>query len=165
MSPLHLARRQTWWGVNQPVELTVNLSYSTIPLPSFCPTCILDQQGATGTVTIADGQGNSQLFHLSHPFAFFSGAAFTFETTYAFLGNYVATYNASITVGGSILFPPCEGSPGVTCPRNTTLFFTYDLSGSTPVLVTPLPAALPLFATGLGVCGLFGWRRKRKAMA
>jgi hypothetical protein len=27
---------------------------------------------------------------------------------------------------------------------------------------TPLPAALPLFATGLGVMGLFGWRRKRK---
>jgi hypothetical protein len=26
----------------------------------------------------------------------------------------------------------------------------------------PLPAALPLFATGLGVLGLLGWRRKRK---
>jgi hypothetical protein len=31
--------------------------------------------------------------------------------------------------------------------------------------VTPLPAALPLFATGLGVLGLLGWRRKRKAKA
>jgi hypothetical protein len=31
---------------------------------------------------------------------------------------------------------------------------------------TPLPAALPLFATGLGALGLLGWRRKRKqAMA
>jgi hypothetical protein len=27
---------------------------------------------------------------------------------------------------------------------------------------TPLPAALPLFATGLGALGLFGWRRKLK---
>jgi hypothetical protein len=27
---------------------------------------------------------------------------------------------------------------------------------------TPLPAALPLFATGLGALGLLGWRRKRK---
>ena len=28
---------------------------------------------------------------------------------------------------------------------------------------TPLPAALPLFAGGLGVMGLLGWRRKRKS--
>jgi hypothetical protein len=30
---------------------------------------------------------------------------------------------------------------------------------------TPIPAALPLFATGLSALGLFGWRRKRKAAA
>jgi len=28
---------------------------------------------------------------------------------------------------------------------------------------TPLPAALPLFAAGLGAFGLLGWRRKRKS--
>jgi hypothetical protein len=36
---------------------------------------------------------------------------------------------------------------------------------STPVSSTPLPAALTLFATGLGALGLLGWRRKRKASA
>ena len=30
---------------------------------------------------------------------------------------------------------------------------------------TPLPAALPLFASGLGALGLLGWRRKRKNAA
>ncbi len=30
---------------------------------------------------------------------------------------------------------------------------------------TPLPATLPLFATGLGASGLLGWRRKKKAIA
>jgi hypothetical protein len=30
---------------------------------------------------------------------------------------------------------------------------------------TPLPTALPLFATGLGGLGLLGWRRKRRAQA
>ena len=42
---------------------------------------------------------------------------------------------------------------------------TADYGSWTEVQVdpTPLPAALPLFATGLGALGLFGWRRKRKA--
>ena len=30
---------------------------------------------------------------------------------------------------------------------------------------TPLPSALPLFAIGLGVISLLGWRRKRKNSA
>jgi hypothetical protein len=30
------------------------------------------------------------------------------------------------------------------------------------VTTTPLPAALPLFATGLGALGLLGWRSKRR---
>lgn len=30
---------------------------------------------------------------------------------------------------------------------------------------TPLPGALPLFASGLGALGLLGWRRKQKALA
>jgi hypothetical protein len=34
-----------------------------------------------------------------------------------------------------------------------------------PPATTPLPAALPLFAGGLGTLGLLGWRRKRKAAA
>jgi len=44
-----------------------------------------------------------------------------------------------------------------------------DNMGGTPQdlgrYVTPLPAALPLFVSGLGVMGLFGSRRKRKAAA
>jgi hypothetical protein len=31
------------------------------------------------------------------------------------------------------------------------------------ITATPLPAALPLFASGLGALGLLGWRKKRKA--
>jgi hypothetical protein len=33
------------------------------------------------------------------------------------------------------------------------------------VTVIPLPAALPLYASGLGVLVLLGWRRKRRAAA
>ena len=42
---------------------------------------------------------------------------------------------------------------------------TFQILGSREVAETPLPAALPLFATGLGALGLLGWRRKRKAQA
>lgn len=34
-----------------------------------------------------------------------------------------------------------------------------------PIAPVPLPAALPLFVSGLGVMGLLAWRRKRKAAA
>jgi hypothetical protein len=44
--------------------------------------------------------------------------------------------------------------------------YTIELSpGIGNVATTPLPAALPLFATGLGAMGLLGWRRKRKNAA
>jgi hypothetical protein len=33
----------------------------------------------------------------------------------------------------------------------------------TPIDPVPLPAALPLFATGLAGLGLLGWRRKKAA--
>jgi hypothetical protein len=39
----------------------------------------------------------------------------------------------------------------------------FDVQGN--LSATPLPAALPLFATGLGAMGLLGWRRKRKKAA
>ncbi len=39
------------------------------------------------------------------------------------------------------------------------------LGGGSDLQATPLPAALPLFASGLSALGLLGWRRKRKAAA
>ncbi|MFK5978364.1 MAG: VPLPA-CTERM sorting domain-containing protein [Rhizobiaceae bacterium] len=38
----------------------------------------------------------------------------------------------------------------------------FNLSGASSTVV-PLPAAFPLFASGLGLLGLMSWRRKRKA--
>ena len=63
--------------------------------------------------------------------------------------------------------------PGGDCDNFTTFCVTTSvaLSGSgtnflpapPPDSSTPLPATLPLFATGFGALGLLGWRRKRKA--
>jgi hypothetical protein len=63
---------------------------------------------------------------------------------------------------------------GLNMP-NADCDFTIGGNGNCPVgqfggniefaNATPLPAALPLFATGVGALGLLGWRRKRKAAA
>jgi hypothetical protein len=47
---------------------------------------------------------------------------------------------------------------------DNTGFLTVDVTGST-AMVTPVPAALPLFAAGLGVVGFLAKRRKRKCGA
>jgi hypothetical protein len=59
-----------------------------------------------------------------------------------------------------------------TCPAPCSLESLVTNGGRTTALVgtgtvsaVPLPAALPLFATGIGGLGLLGWRRKRKAQA
>lgn len=41
-------------------------------------------------------------------------------------------------------------------PNPTGLLVSADVSG------VPLPAALPLFASGIGALGLLGWRRKKR---
>jgi hypothetical protein len=65
-------------------------------------------------------------------------------------------------VVGSVGFTPT--SPQADAVVNYTI--TLDLTDPLPPPGTvPLPAALPLFATGIGGLGFLGWRRKRKAQA
>jgi hypothetical protein len=54
----------------------------------------------------------------------------------------------------------CESGPRIA---ELDGFDTYLTQASIPEV--PIPAALPLFATGLGALGLLGWRRKRKQTA
>jgi hypothetical protein len=60
------------------------------------------------------------------------------------------------------------GGLSESCSGNNCIAGTYHMSGTFtvlngPIAATPLPAALPLFASGLGALGLLGWRRKRTA--
>ena len=56
------------------------------------------------------------------------------------------------------------GVPGVN-PPVCDLSLNSAISFQGTATLTPIPGALPLFATGLGAIGLLGWRRKRKAQA
>lgn len=53
-----------------------------------------------------------------------------------------------LTVSGNV---PAPGGTGT------------DFQAEYHIGATPLPGALPLFASGLGALGLFGWRKRRKA--
>jgi len=49
---------------------------------------------------------------------------------------------------------------------NTAEFLRATFTeGNENISVVPLPAALPLYGTGLAIMGFIGWRRKRKAAA
>ena len=67
--------------------------------------------------------------------------------------SYDGTYTTISTQNGSY-----DGANGAQA------FLNFALIGG-PVSATPLPATLPLFASGLGALGLLGWRRKRKNAA
>lgn len=51
------------------------------------------------------------------------------------------------------------------CGGCNVLLTSLAASTASAQIATPLPASLPLFTSGLGVIGLFGFRRKRKARA
>jgi hypothetical protein len=82
-------------------------------------------------------------------------------------------FGTMVFIDGVYYAGTATGSPYkvVTFDPNTAAVLTSQDSNSdifwglAPVANTPLPAALPLFATGLGVLGLLGWRRKRKQAA
>jgi hypothetical protein len=78
-------------------------------------------------------------------------------------------YFAVVTEDG-VMYAVTEGLQIYTLnPSNGAATFLSNVSGTSsffwgiaPDTVTPLPSALPLFATGLGGLGLLGWHRKRK---
>ena len=78
-------------------------------------------------------------------------------------GDGVATFDVVFQLtdispsNGFVLWSGALDSPGLT--------LVYDYIPTVTTTTTPVPGALPLFATGLGGLGLFGWRRKRKAQA
>jgi hypothetical protein len=70
-------------------------------------------------------------------------------------------YVNSIPLSGTLLILRSD-EPGTTILQDGTLA-AFDIIGDiTAASATPLPAALPLFASGLGGLGFLGWRRKKK---
>jgi len=101
------------------------------------------------TATGSDGASASDSFradNVNDPFApVTTSQDFTFTGATDLTSVSISTATSSI-IGGNI--------PTVT---------GIDFSGISGISEVPLPATFPLFASGLGALGLFGWRRKRKS--
>ena len=89
---------------------------------------------------------NRQCFGETYPtFCYNNPGQFAFGPM--LLDTTTLVVHSSVSVGGGWIFESAA----------------VIIQSSAQIAETPLPAALPLFATGLGALGLMGWRRKRKA--
>jgi hypothetical protein len=107
---------------------------------------------STGSISwdAADLQGNGQNF-----------ISFSGDTVTAFTMDFGNENFVSFDHAGNICAATCASANNQnTFQEVQSLSVIIDSQA-----VTPLPAALPLFATGLGGLGLLGWRRKRKPQA
>ena len=89
--------------------------------------------------------------------------------------NLNISYSDTLTIVGGTTFSILDGSTlwqvvvnGLTLgpnPGGTHDRFVNCTGDRSPGQQAPLPAAFPLFASGLGGMGLFAWWRKRKSGA
>jgi hypothetical protein len=77
--------------------------------------------------------------------------------TVTMLINLFPEFGGTASASADPIFTPLDAG--------ITLETSAGIGNNSPVGATPIPAALPLFATGIGGLGLLGWRRKRKAQA
>jgi hypothetical protein len=147
--------------------LAANLNLALFTAPSF-----IDASFSDGRSTLNLGQ--LQLFRISTDAAgnitawsisFNSGSAIVLAGQQQ---EFIQTANFGSTVIDDALVRQCTIT-ALSCLASSTSPPLLDLAQVTEDpgewSVTPLPAALPLFASGLGALGLLGWRRKRKAAA
>jgi hypothetical protein len=115
---------------------------------------------------------------------FVPSASFNFITPAVFNGAYFSGFSSATVQFQLFNGATLVGTSGVLAPSATPTFLSsgynglvtqIDVNSPRPdffvmdnvtyngsLTPTPLPAALPLFAGGLGVLGLLGWRKKRK---
>ena len=77
----------------------------------------------------------------------------------------VSEDETSFSVGGSDICSSEAGNGTASFARSDCVGFGPSLTVDFATSVVPLPAALPLYGTGLAIMGFVGWRRKRKAVA
>ena len=111
-------------------------------------------------VDYANSSG-SLAFSAQQPTTFISdGLASTWESISTSL---VLPSDTTMVLIALIAFENVLDNPNQAIPIEFSGHYADDISAS--ISAVPLPAAFPLFAGGLGLLGLLGWRRKRMGPA
>jgi hypothetical protein len=171
-------------NVTQAGATTFNLENLQIA-PSYSVTGSITTNGATGTLSsqmditswnliINTGNGPVDLNGPGSPATSavnYTGLALSVVGTGLFF-NYDLSTASFFEIGTTalpnenvVLEDAGQGGPLLQFNDGVDSQSSSSVSGNIQIgtaSTTPLPTALPLFATGLGAMGLFGWRRKRK---
>jgi hypothetical protein len=121
-----------------------------------CTGCVTMTSFTSGTATpftmysAAEGALSTSLSVASDTFSFTPGVP---------LNSLNISGTGTLTLSG---FDPTPGTFLVTTQGTGGVTVTFSV---TSVATTPLPAALPLFATGVGLLGFFGRRKLRQRSA
>jgi hypothetical protein len=172
-------------GGQATIDLALNISSDFLCNTQTCYG-FYNAQFSGGSATIYDGIGGSQTFNIGS-----GGNSRDFQLTSTYSNANTWHPSFSVTLGYSENYEYWQyqysysyhcgflsyctndvyGWTQYTYGSGTSLSGSTDLtvnaivSADTAIGTTPLPAALPLFASGLGALGMLGWRRKRKAAA
>jgi len=159
--------------------VTLSYEYSGTGNLSFQSATTLNIAGSCSSPCVVSALmtigGSGPAFNVSIPSGWAAGASATVTDnlgdTMSLAVNNGNTPGTIHEIFGSVFFPSTLPS---TLDISTSSFASilggpgtidYSIEIGLPVgaYVTPLPAALPLFATGLGALGLLRWRRRRKS--
>ena len=142
----------------------VNGSYNSVytSLPTFLGNNSGATDATTALISALNGLGVTNLDGLPPP-TYYANLVAAVPEQYPVEGL-VASATAACPTEPIVCAASSWGTEGAlfTLPAATSTTIDYAVF---TVANTPLPAALPLFASGLGALGLLGWRRKRKNAA
>jgi len=93
------------------------------------------------------------------------GSEFSYSGVSSAVTALALTYESNVMPGGEWYCPNCTVTLLSSLGDQSLGYALLPTEGGGTLPAVPLPATLPLFATGLGALGLLGWRRKRKATA